>query len=533
MSFGVDPRNPLDYVGPHAFLVPCVTFPSAPLSTDYNFQINTIWRVGKGPQGQPPSTGVIGDQWILVDKTGVVGLNAFADWKQFVFAGIAPGGVVTLTGDDGFPVVETAGNIDVLSNVVPNAGVPIATLKAATSELDIDIQVAGVSATTDLTAVGLSAFDSAHFMVDSNGFVDPTPGITSGAPSSFANAGVLSADQQQFTIDPNGWLQLKAGTNTYGVGNLSIGYVAGVFTVAGFDGAALSASNPGIVWLQDKASPGRLRRYLVTANQTFTDGSAGQIDNMRWGVTTAVNWSTDAPFFLYAVTNDALDTIAFAVSRVPHLTSSPVAAKLGKQGAVVNVSQSDMYLLPNVTVADYEQNPCLLLGSFRMQFAGSTDSWTVQTLDASDGIGRFNDERWFVFPDSQMGATTATYFLTQGGTQPTFNVGASSVSYRVSQHGTFDYSLLLVGCTLAGTGTEILTAVLPFNVDFTGSQGPFGQFMGSLNVTGVSGNFMVGALISPNELVFSNDGAMSDVLQSGVALGDAFQGFLNAAMIQK
>lgn len=525
MSFGVDPRNPIDYTGPHAFLVPCVTFPHEPTSNDYNFQINTIWRVGKGPQGQPPSTGVLGDQWILVNKTGAVGLNASAQWEQFVFAGNIPGNIVSLTGDDGLPVVETSGNVDVLTNVVSNVGIPIETVRGATSELDINVQVAASSATSDSTLVGLSAYDSAHFTVDSDGFVQPTPGVTSNAPSSFANAGVLSADSSQFAIDPNGWLQILPGAMAYGVGNLSINYSGGLFTVAGFDGTALSASNPGIVWLQDKASPGRMRRYLVTSNQTFTDGSSGQIDNMRWGATSGVDWPSDAPFFLYAVTNDALDTISFAISRVPNLMSSPVAAKLGKQGAVVNVSQSDMYLLEDVIVADYEQNPCLLVGSFRMRFSGATDSWTVQPLNNTDGIEKFHQGVWYDFPPGQMGNASGAYFLDNTGTAPQFST--STVNYRISITGEIYFSVLHVNCNVNGVGAFALTAALPLEAQFNGSQGPFGQFNGSFNDTGIAGYQVVGALSAPARLVFSIDATMTNFQQDAIQTGDSFQGYFS------
>jgi hypothetical protein len=432
------------------------------------------------------------------------------------------------------PVVsDGAGQITVTGGQVA-AGTTasvIQTNSLAANTYTIQVQRASAVASTDITKNGVAHFSSGHFTIDANGFVEAKAG-TAASSSAFANAGVLSADSSQFSVDVNGWLQLKTGVTPYGVGNISIGYSGGTFTVAGYDGTALSATNPGIVWLQDKTTPGHLRRYLVTANQTFTDGSSGQIDNMRWGVTTGVNWALDAPFYLYAVTNDALDTIAFAISRVPHLTSSPAAAKIGKQGAVVNVSQSDMYLLPNVTVADYEQNPCTCLGAFRMQFAGATDSWTVQTLNATDGIGQFHEETWFIAPLGQMGATTSTYFITQAGTQPVFDSGQSSVSYRISKTGTMDWSMLLISCTTPGAGAAALTAALPLNTTFTGSQGPFGQFTGSFNTTGPAAYIVAGALSGANQMVFALDGAAANLTQAAILAGNAFQGLLTSALIQ-
>lgn len=553
------------------------------------YPINTFWQVSKNP-----TTGVEGEIWVLTKIVAnvaywqILGSGSAGPLVNVDVDASTPPGTDPV-------IPTAMGTIRITGGQVAAAAIGtnvIRTNSLAVNTFTIEIQRSSAAAATDITLNGVAHFNSAQFTVDANGFVSLSGGgsaidqiavdtftapgtnpvvpsgtgqitVTGGqvaagtvganairtdslaantytieiqraasaASSSVNNAGIISADSSQFTIDSNGWLQLKTGVNPYGVGNISIGYSGGTFTVAGYDGTALSATNPGVVWLQDKTTPGHLRRYLVTANQSFTDGSAGQIDNMRWGVTTGVNWALDAPFYLYAVTNDALDTIAFAISRVPHLTSSPAAAKIGKQGAVVNVSQSDMYLLPNVTVADYEQNPCICLGAFRMQFAGATDSWTVQTLNATDGIGQFHEETWFVAPLGQMGATTSTYFITQAGTQPVFDSGQSSVSYKVSKTGRMDHSMLLINCTTPGTGGAALTLALPYNTTFTGSQGPFGQFNGSLNTTGPSALLLAGALSGANHLVMAADGAAANLAQSAVLAGNALQGYLNSVLI--
>ena len=109
MSFGVDPRNPLEYTGVSYFLVPCVSINRAPLTSDYNFPINTIWRVGPSPTGAPPTTGTLGDQWIMINKTGSVTQGNFnAQWVMFAGTG---GDILDIQTDTGL-VSPVAGIIN-------------------------------------------------------------------------------------------------------------------------------------------------------------------------------------------------------------------------------------------------------------------------------------------------------------------------------------------------------------------------------------------------------------------------------------
>lgn len=254
--------------------------------------------------------------------------------------------------------------------------------------------------------------------------------------------------------------QFDTDGTAIGVSNIGMSYSAGTFTVCSADGTALSASNPGYVTLQSKTA-GLLKIVTVTANQTFTDGSAGQIDNMRWGVSTGVNWANDMPFYLYAILNDAENAVAFAISRIPNRVTSPVAAGIGKAGAVVNTGQGDMFSLANITVADYESNPCLCIGSFRMQFAGATDSYTVQALNSGDGIGNFNEQTQFTYPASQNGNATGSYFLANGGTAPIWADQASA--YYIDRFGRISwiFSSDGINVTTDGVGAVALRAAMP------------------------------------------------------------------------
>lgn len=80
----------------------------------------------------------------------------------------------TITGDDTVAVSPNAsGNINLQGLVVANAthAKAVFTESPGANTEKIDIQVSAAIAATDITKVGLAAFDSARFTVDANGFV--------------------------------------------------------------------------------------------------------------------------------------------------------------------------------------------------------------------------------------------------------------------------------------------------------------------------------------------------------------------------
>ncbi len=246
-----------------------------------------------------------------------------------------------------------------------------------------------------------------------------------------------------------------------GSSNIGIAYSAGTFTVQGANGSALSSTNVGYITLQSKANPGRLVTIPVTANQTFTDGSAGTTDNQRFGLVTAVNWASDMPFYLYAVMDDTEALINFMIGRAPTYTPSPTSTSIGKTGAVVNsAGQLDVFSLGNITVTSYDNNPCICIGSFRMQFVGATDSWTVQTLTTSDGIGQFNEQTRFTYPTGVNGAASGTYFFNNAGTEPAFT--GAIYNYTVSRSGWVYTSIYMPTISVAGVGANNCLMTVPY-----------------------------------------------------------------------
>lgn len=261
--------------------------------------------------------------------------------------------------------------------------------------------------------------------------------------------------------------------------NLGITYSGGTFTVTQANASALSTLNCGFVTIPSTNTPGKQNVYRINANQSFQD-SAGtsNLAGNTWGVSTGVGvaYAQDIPFFIYAVENGAASspetTVVFAISRIPHLTISPVAAKLAKQGSAVASTQGSMYLMNNPTVADYASSNCICIGAFRMQATANIADWTVQTLSKGtltdpakgpDGIGCFHDRSKFVIPFQSFGAAASSYFSAGGGTIPTWaNFAAASAGFYIAQDGFVEYNIVLGNPNNTPAGANAMTLALPF-----------------------------------------------------------------------
>lgn len=235
--------------------------------------------------------------------------------------------------------------------------------------------------------------------------------------------------------------------------NLGMTYSGGTFSVTSADGTALSASNKGYVTLQS-GTAGELVTIEVTANQTFTDGSGGSIAGQRFGITNNVDWGEEMPFSLYAGLNDAGTAVNFFVGRSPSYLTLPAASRIGKTGATVNSGQQDLFALGNPTVADYDLNTCLWIGSFTMTYTGSTNHWDVNTLL---GIGVWKDSAW-VMPVGQNGAQAGNYF--QGSGAPAWT--SPQVQYYLQRSGLCTLSYHFLNTTTAGT-SGFLSYVRPLS----------------------------------------------------------------------
>lgn len=473
---GVPPFNPTKYKGPNIFYPLCVTRNREPTGDDFRqpetgalYPFDSFWLVGKDP-----TTGTQGDLWYLSKivssvaywvklSTGISGPLLKVQVDGALAPGINPveptgAGLMRVTGSQ----VATGTTTDV-----------IRTFSNALNEYEIQIQRATTAASTTVGLNGVSHFNSAHFTVDASGFVSLAGGgsaldsvtvqsvfapgvnpvvanagninlngtlVAAGntpiqstsraantaaievqisqavASTNISNNGMAHFDSDDFNVDSDGFVKSKGSQLAPGVANIGFSYNAGTgtFTVHGQDGMALSASNPAFITMQDPAAFGELLTISVTANQDFIDDNgASQIIGNLFGLTTGIATSVDIPFFLYAVMNDAMNNIAFMISRFPNATTAPVAAKIGMPSTPAADTQGSFFSLENVTAADYEGNTCMSIGSFRMRMSAA-DDWTVQALAARDGIGHYQEGLQFAFPRGQFGSASGKVFKNNG-----------------------------------------------------------------------------------------------------------------------
>jgi len=232
MSFGVDPRNPLEYSKINYYLVPCVDYPRRPISGvggDYDFKINTIWHVGNTPSGGPPTTGTVGEEWILITKTGGyaqgnqnptwIQINGGSSGPMLMFQGgagttgtfpVTPDGLgnITLSSSAGTVVItgspnalnfDITGGVVAIEKFVPDTGTNPVTGNTITMT-NSSILATGTLANA-LRSNGLSATSLAYQTQFAG---------SNAAVSTANNYGVSQFDSNMFTVT-SGFVQLKGG----------------------------------------------------------------------------------------------------------------------------------------------------------------------------------------------------------------------------------------------------------------------------------------------------------------------------------
>jgi hypothetical protein len=238
--------------------------------------------------------------------------------------------------------------------------------------------------------------------------------------------------------------------------NLGCKYSGSTFSLTAADGTALSASNPAYVCVPSKTA-GALKIIQITSGDGFVDktGSSSIIGN-TFGTTATAAWDQACPFYLYACLNDAETAVSFAISRIPHASSVPAVGFCGTPLSSIADTQGSFFFFQSITVAQYDTNPCVCVGSFQMT-KSSADDWTVSTLSNSDGIGRFNEGTTFTMPLGQNGAASATYTNANTGTSAVFS--NSSNKYWMSRTGKITYQVHMSGD--GGTdGSGAVTAIV-------------------------------------------------------------------------
>lgn len=365
----------------------------------------------------------------------------------------------------------TSGQVLQSGGASANPAYSTATYPATTAQGDLLI-----SGTAN-TVTGLAKNTTATRYVSNTGAsnnpawsqVDLTNGVTGALP--IANGGTAAITAP---LARNNLLLFGTGSPSLWFDNLGCSYNGGtgVFTITAADGTALSATNYATIYLPSKATPGIFTRYTVTANQNFIDDAgASEIIGNLFGWTTGVAITVDVPFYIYAVTNDAENAIQFMLSRYPHLQLS--STTIGTPASAIADAEADMWAFDSITTSQYDNNPCVCVGSIRMRMSAS-DDWTVQTLATTDGIGRYQEDVSFTTPLGQLGADSGTICVANGGTCAVWTTTATA--YRINPKGQVSYSVLLSGD--GGTdGSGAVTAVItcPFKPNNSATVITFGS----------------------------------------------------------
>lgn len=248
--------------------------------------------------------------------------------------------------------------------------------------------------------------------------------------------------------------------------NCGMSVSGSTFTIAGYDGTALSATNPCVVAVQSNTD-GRVALAYFTSNVTFTFGAASDTDGNDWGIDNSVDWIGDMPFFVGVIYNGI--TPYFTISRVPNFRNYLNANSLCRKGDTDCDGQADVMILDSsVTETSYIWSPNTQVGWFIMTYTAATNSWTA-SVGASSGTGfnhNYEKERFF-FPSTQNGASNS-FIYSNGGTAPAF--GTVTSFYEILRSGICRVSYYMYGDNgTDGSGAVNTKIALPYEDSSLGS----------------------------------------------------------------
>lgn len=287
------------------------------------------------------------------------------------------------------------------------------------------------------------------------------------------------------------WAPADGGTAT-GWSNLGISLSAGVLSIVSESGAVISSSNPALIKIQSKATPGVIKSIALTAAPVGL--TASELTSATFGTTAATAWAPAMPFFIYAVINSAETAISFFCSRNPCAVNSP--ATVYKASTVASVTDKSAFFGFDsaATSADYASSPCVRVGSFRM-VKSAGDAWTIQTLGSGnggvgDGIGNYGENTYWVFPTGQNGANAGGYFSNADASDPAIVLSTGGYTYQLGNDGSCDIFMSFT-TTDDGSGAVDLRYHVPYDTNAEANiSSPPGYFRFTTTSGGVQNIFM-------------------------------------------
>ncbi len=261
--------------------------------------------------------------------------------------------------------------------------------------------------------------------------------------------------------------------------NCGITYSAGTLTLTDEAGGALSAINPCCVGVPSTTA-GHNTTVCFRSPQTINDdaNASSHLTNLGFGITETAHWANDMPYFLYVDNEDNTDINAgIFLARKPGLSVTPTADYIHDKDAAAANDTQDSIFGAWADDSGKASKPCVLIGAIRMRWSTTTDDWTVQTLDNSDGIGQDRLKKTFakkwMMPVGQNGAENGKYFYVSGGTAPAYS--SNIISYTLNEYKvTLNFEFSGDGGD-EGAGTNFLGLALPIGkpIDVNDNYGTF------------------------------------------------------------
>lgn len=248
---------------------------------------------------------------------------------------------------------------------------------------------------------------------------------------------------------------------------------AGVLSLLGANGSAPSVTNPVFFNVPDGTGGWEQISFTSSTNCTIADATSADSyfydavnGGLFWGGIESLNGIF--PFALYVATDGTTPVVFMA--RNPCMTTIPTDQTLiGYKNnpptiegmALVNPDkQLEVFAWTASNIkASHAGKPCWRIGSIRMQLSSILGDWTIQTLDAGDGIG--NDYNFGARIFNRVLPSTGSFFSVTAGTPPTYS--NNTVNFKSFLNGDYVYFfnfLNSLGGT-AGAGANNLEIYLP------------------------------------------------------------------------